>query len=108
MLSFIYHLKFKTMKKFFFVASAMLLLGNSMFAESNAINTGNETPMAIVKRDVPPPVVVASFNAIFGNVPVRQWKLRSNGQWRAHFLRNGIPWEATFTSTGILVKSERD
>lgn len=96
------------MKKFLAVASAILLLSCSMITDANAMRIGNNASMNVLKRDVPPPVVVASFTAIFGNVPVRQWKLRSNGQWRAHFLRNGIPWEATFTSTGVLVKSERD
>jgi hypothetical protein len=56
----------------------------------------------------PPAAVLKSFIAIFGNVPVREWKLRSDGNWRAHFTNRGILWEATFTPAGVLVKSERD
>jgi len=55
----------------------------------------------------PPQAVLNAFVANFGNVAVREWKLRSDGTWRAHFTRNGVAWEATFTVTGTLVKSER-
>jgi hypothetical protein len=54
----------------------------------------------------PPQAVLSAFVANFGNVAVREWKLRSDGTWRAHFTRNGVAWEATFTSNGTLVKSE--
>jgi hypothetical protein len=55
---------------------------------------------------VPPTAVLTAFTAKFGNVSVQEWKLRSDGNWRAHFINNGIAWEATFTPAGILVKSE--
>ena len=54
----------------------------------------------------PPAAVISSFHSIFGNPVVSEWKARSHGQWRAHFVRNGIAWEATFTSSGALIKSE--
>ncbi|MBS1743667.1 MAG: hypothetical protein JST81_11590 [Bacteroidetes bacterium] len=94
------------MKKVISIASAFIFIC-SINNESVAATTATPTTISVLKADVPPAVVVNSFRNIFGNVPVKQWKLRSNGQWRAHFLRNGIAWEATFTSTGILVKSER-
>jgi hypothetical protein len=53
-----------------------------------------------------PSAVLTAFAAKFGNVPVREWRLRSNGDWRAHFTNNGVLWEATFTPAGVLVKSE--
>ena len=53
-----------------------------------------------------PDAVLQSFVAHFGNIPVKQWKLRSDGNWRAHFTLNGIRWEATFKPDGTLVKSE--
>jgi hypothetical protein len=65
---------------------------------------------SISKADVntsPPAAVLAAFTANFGNTPVRQWKLRSGGNWRAHFTWNGLAWEATFTAAGVLIKSER-
>ena len=55
----------------------------------------------------PPAAVSASFKARFGNLTVRQWKLRSDGTWRAHFTYNGVAWEATFSADGTLLKSER-
>jgi glycerol uptake facilitator-like aquaporin len=95
------------MKKLLFVFGSFVLTSVSFAATVPSVSNEITSMRAFAKRDVPPPIVVASFQAIFGNVPVLQWKARSNGQWRAHFLRNGVHWEATFTSTGILVKSER-
>jgi uncharacterized lipoprotein NlpE involved in copper resistance len=53
-----------------------------------------------------PKAVSKSLVDKFGNVSVTEWKLRSDGTWRAHFTFNGIAWEATFASDGTLVKSE--
>jgi hypothetical protein len=77
----------------FFVANATPVIDNSAASVKAMFAT-------------PPPAVLTSFKAIFGNVAVQEWKLRSNGNWRAHFIRNGRAWEATFTSAGVLVKSE--
>lgn len=76
-----------------------------------AVNAASPALSALVKeivRATPPAAVLNSFVSIFGNVPVRQWKLRSDGNWRAHFMNNGVAWEATFTPAGVLVKSEPD
>lgn len=54
----------------------------------------------------PPQAVLNAFRTQFGNVPVRQWKLRNDGNYRAHFTWNNTPWEATYTAAGTLVKSE--
>jgi hypothetical protein len=64
-------------------------------------NGGNNNQNATV-----PQAVLQSFASHFGSVAVRQWKLRSDGNWRAHFTWTGVAWEATFTPAGILVKSE--
>ncbi len=95
------------MKKLLFVLGSIFLSTHSFATPVTPVTSNVMSIESFAKRDVPPPIVVASFRAIFGNAPVYQWKLRSNGQWRAHFLRNGVRWEATFTSTGVLVKSER-
>ena len=73
-----------------------------------AASTKPTTPVKETMKAAPPAAVLNSFISLFGNVPVRQWKLRSNGDWRAHFMNNGIAWEATFRPDGTLVKSERD
>ena len=74
---------------------------NSSSSASSSSSAGTED-----KVGTPPQAVLTAFVTKFGNVPVRQWKLRSDGTWRAHFTRNGVAWEATFTATGTLVKSE--
>lgn len=90
------------MKKFLFV---MALFAANSFFTANAATAVVPVSSKVVMA-TPPAAVVKSFISIFGTARVREWKLRSNGQWRVHFLRNGRAWEATFTSTGALVKSE--
>lgn len=91
----------------------VLVLAATMFAvvcsvSLNAATTALPAPVKETVKATPPAAVLNSFVSIFGNVPVRQWKLRSDGNWRAHFMNNGIAWEATFTPAGVLVKSEPD
>ena len=82
------------------ILSAMCLVANA----TPVINHSNFS--SAVAFATPPPAVLTAFKTLFGSVAVQEWKLRSNGNWRAHFLRNGRAWEATFTSAGVLVKSE--
>lgn len=75
----------------------------------NSTSSSPSTSASSAREDrigTPPQAVLNAFVAKFGNVPVQQWKLRSDGTWRAHFIRNGVAWEATFTASGTLVKSE--
>lgn len=89
------------------IAAAVLIVTAAASAANAALPVHNPVTTSVSDvRQTPPLVVLNSFRALFGNVMVRQWKLRSNGQWRAHFTRNGIAWEATFTNAGVLVKSE--
>ncbi len=90
------------MKKFLFVLA--VIAAHSILSLNAAALVVPAVPQVVVAA--PPAAVAKSFISIFGNLPVQQWKLRSDGNWRAHFLRNGIAWEATFTSAGTLVKSE--
>ncbi|GAB2820465.1 hypothetical protein [Ferruginibacter profundus] len=78
------------------------------FSVVNATTLANNVSLSkgFSVQATPPAAVLQSFTALFGNVPVSQWKLRSGGEWRAHFLKNGIA-RSDFTSTGVLVKSER-
>jgi hypothetical protein len=79
------------------------LNSNSTSSSSTAARNGG------VEDNVgtPPAAVATAFKAKFGNVAVLQWKLRSDGTWRAHFMNNGIAWESTYKADGTLVKSER-
>lgn len=91
------------MKRVIFILAVATASAMSLQA---AVTPGTVLINADVKA-APPAAVLAAFTANFGNTPVRQWKLRSNGNWRAHFTWNGVAWEATFTPAGVLVKSER-
>lgn len=74
----------------------------------NATNMVTKVPVSVMDvKATPPAAVLAAFTAKFGAAPVRQWKLRSDGNWRAHFTLNGVAWEATFTPAGVLVKAEK-
>ncbi|MBC7915012.1 MAG: hypothetical protein H7Y07_12915 [Pyrinomonadaceae bacterium] len=54
-----------------------------------------------------PAKVLAAFAKGFPGAPVREWRFTNKGLYKAHFLRNGIAWEASYRADGTLVKSER-
>lgn len=83
-------------------AKEKLATSDSASTSSSTARNGGEDRIS-----TPPQAVLNAFVARFGNVPVREWKLRSDGTWRAHFTKNGVAWEATFKADGTLVKSER-
>jgi hypothetical protein len=102
----IYLLKTVCMKKVSLFATTFLVAALSITINATPVTTFDASVISV--KATPPAAVLNSFATLFGNVPVRQWKIRSNGNWRAHFLNNGIAWEATFAPDGTLVKSERD
>jgi hypothetical protein len=53
-----------------------------------------------------PAVVLAAFRATHPTEVVTEWKLRNDGTWKAHYLKNTVLWEATYTVAGVLVKDE--
>jgi hypothetical protein len=95
------------MKKTFFVFAALTVAAFTTVTNASTVKCRNAAAIRASVNAAPPAAVQAAFNANFGNTPVQQWKLRSNGNWRAHFMLNGVAWEATFTAAGVLVKSER-
>lgn len=93
------------MKKTIFMLVAVTV--SAIFVSANpSLTTVTFSAAHKVVNAAPPQAVLSAFAINFGNAPVRQWKLRSNGNWRAHFTLNGVAWEATFTPAGVLVKSE--
>lgn len=100
------------MKKMFLllVTAAVVVSCAKEKVPDNSTSSSSSSATARSGRDdrnaIPPQAVLNAFVARFGNVPVQEWKLRSDGTWRAHFIRNGVAWEATFTASGTLVKSE--
>ena len=88
---------------------ALLIFLVSCSREQVQSNSGSSTSSSAdrsVNASAVPSAVKTSLIQVFGNVSVQEWKLRSDGTWRAHFLRNGVAWEATFDTNGALLKSE--
>ena len=52
-------------------------------------------------------VVLDAFRLRFPTDNVYEWKLNSDNTWKAHFLRSGVKYEATFSATGTLLKFEK-
>jgi len=89
------------------IAVTVVSCAKQRVPDDNSASSSSSSQSGVEDRvGTPPAAVSAAFILKFGNVPVQQWKLRSDGTWRAHFLKNGVAWEATFTAAGVLVKSE--
>lgn len=71
-------------------------------------DNGHQSSHSIICIDAAvPQVVLDVFRQRFPSDNVYEWKLRNDGTWRAHFLRSGIKFEATFSATGVLLKFEQ-
>jgi hypothetical protein len=74
---------------------------------ANTTSTSSSSQSGVEEKvTTVPAAVTAAFVAKFGNIAVQQWGLRNDGTYRAHFTKNAVAWEATFTAAGVLVKSE--
>jgi hypothetical protein len=70
-------------------------------------DSGNERRHSISCTDGPvPQVVLTAFRSTHPNDIVYEWKLRNDGNWKAHYMRGTVKWEATYTAAGVLVKEE--
>jgi hypothetical protein len=71
-------------------------------------DNGNERSHSISCTDGPvPQAVLTAFRSTHPNDNVYEWKLRSDGNWKAHFMRGAVKWETTYTATGVFVKEEQ-
>lgn len=75
--------------------------------ESKLDDNGRTTASRVVSDKAVPKAVLDAFAANFPGETVYEWKLRSDGTWRAHFNRSGVKWEATFSASGTLLKAEK-
>lgn len=57
---------------------------------------------------VVPAVVLAAFRASHPNDNVYEWSLQNDGSWKAHFYRNTVKWETTYSAAGTFIKEEHD
>lgn len=92
------------MKKTMLFSAALLII--ALTNTAGAATLAPNTTINFKVTAAPPAAVINSFNSLFGNAPVSQWKLRSDGTRRAHFTFKGRAWEATFSADGTLLKSE--
>jgi hypothetical protein len=70
-------------------------------------DSGHQSSHSIVCIDAAvPQVVLDAFRQRFATDNVYEWKLRNDGTWKAHFMRSAVKYEATYSSTGILLKFE--
>ncbi len=71
-------------------------------------DNGHQSSHSVICLDAPvPSVVLDAFRSNFPNDSVYEWKLRTDGTWRAHIMRGTVKYEATFSATGTLIKFER-
>lgn len=71
-------------------------------AEDNPAGGGGSNVSSV------PPAVIAAFAARYPDARSVQWKVLNNGNYKAEFFRGAVKWQATFTSSGVLVKEEHN
>jgi hypothetical protein len=71
-------------------------------------DNGHQSSHSIICLDAPvPQAVLDAFRQRYATDNVYEWKLTSTGEWKAHFMRGTIKYEATFSATGIFIKFEQ-
>jgi hypothetical protein len=53
-----------------------------------------------------PMAVLSAFNTRYAGAAKIEWKLLSDGTYKAEFFISSVKWQAIFTSGGTLVKQE--
>ena len=55
-----------------------------------------------------PAAVLTAFRNSHPNDNVYEWRLQNDGSWKAHFYRNAVKWETTYSAAGAFIKEEHD
>ena len=55
-----------------------------------------------------PDAVLSAFNSLYTDATNIEWKLLTNGNFKAEFFRSAVKWQTTFTPSGTVVKEEHD
>jgi len=72
-------------------------------------DNGHESSHSVSCTSGPvPAVVLAAFRARYPNDNVFEWSLQNDGSWKAHFTRNSVRWETSFSAAGTFIKEEHD
>ncbi len=81
---------------------------NSQRHSAGFDDNGHQSSHSVICIDAAvPQVVLDAFRQRFPADNVYEWNLRNDGTWKAHFMREGIKYEATYSATGTLIKFER-
>ncbi len=71
-------------------------------------DNGQQSSHSIICLDAAvPQAVLDAFRQRFSGDNVFEWKLTNAGEWKAHFMRGAIKFEATFSATGTFIKFEQ-
>ncbi len=82
-------------------------LGNQRH-EAGFDDNGHNTSHHLICTDGAVPAgVIDAFRQRFAGDNVYQWKLTVDGNWKAHFMRGAVKFEATFSPAGALLKFEQ-
>lgn len=77
--------------------------------EATYDDSGHQSSHSLICMEAPvPAVVLDAFRAGFPGDTVYEWKLTNDGNWKAHFMRGIVKWEATYNDAGTLLKVEND
>lgn len=75
--------------------------------EARFDDKGHNSSHKVISLTAVPKAVLDAFATQFPSDVVYEWNLRSDGTWKAHYMRGTIKWEATFSVTGSLLKNEK-
>ncbi|MBL0152691.1 MAG: hypothetical protein IPP93_04085 [Chitinophagaceae bacterium] len=76
--------------------------------EAHFDDHGGHSSHSVICLDAPvPSTVLDAFRTRFATDNVYEWKLGGDGNWKAHFMRGTVKYEATFSPSGTLVKFEQ-
>lgn len=68
---------------------------------------GHKSKDDIISLTAVPQPVLDAFKTQFPTLAVYEWKLTSDGSWKAHYMKDGVKWEATFSAAGAMLKNEK-
>lgn len=76
--------------------------------EASFDDNGHQSSHSIICMSATvPQVVLDAFRQKFPNDSVFEWKQTSTGDWKAHFMRGSVKWEATFSTAGVFISVEQ-
>ena len=76
--------------------------------EASFDDNGHESSHSIICMTASvPQAVLDAFRQKFPTDNVFEWKQTSTGDWKAHFMRGSVKWEATFSAAGSFIKLEQ-